>query len=139
MKIIFVCTGNTCRSPLAESYAKSLYNSKVFESRGIMVVSSDISEHSKNIIDKNGLPRPSTPEQLRKEDIDGNLLLTMTEPHKMYIEQSFPGVNVYTLSEYTTGESKDVSDPFGGTGEDYAAMFKEIKQYLNLLGKGESS
>lgn len=139
MKTIFVCTGNTCRSPLAESYAKSLYNRDDFESRGIMVVSSEISAHSKRIIDDNTLPQPSTPKQLTEDDIDGSLLLTMTESHKMHIKQLFPDANVYTLGEYTTGDATDIADPFGGNGAQYDAVFTEIKHFINLLDKGESS
>lgn len=139
MKTIFVCTGNTCRSPLAESYAKSLYDGIQFESRGIMVGSSDISKESRRIIEENNLPEATVPEQLSQGDIDGNLLLTMTASHKMHIKQLFPDANVYTLAEYTTGTSQDVADPFGGSAPIYDYAFNEIKQYINLLDKGESS
>lgn len=139
MKTIFVCTGNTCRSPLAESYARSLYNRNEFESRGIMVGSSEVSRESQRIIEEHVLPEPSAPKQLTAEDVEGNLLLTMTESHKMHIKQLFPEADVHTLAEYTTGEAGDVADPFGGSGPVYDSAFNEIKHYINLLHKGESS
>ena len=139
MKTIFVCTGNTCRSPLAESYAKSIYKGDAFESRGIMVGSSEISGESKRIIEENDLPVPTSPAQLSADDIEGNLLLTMTENHKMHINHLFPEAKVYTLGEYTTGETDDVADPFGGDSAMYDSAFTEIKSYINLLDKGDES
>ena len=35
MRIVFVCTGNTCRSPLAESIAKAKFPNHTIVSRGI--------------------------------------------------------------------------------------------------------
>ena len=54
MRIIFVCTGNTCRSPMAESYAKARFKDKdiVFESRGLMGGATAINDRSAAIIDR---------------------------------------------------------------------------------------
>lgn len=38
MKLIFVCTGNTCRSPLAESIAKKLMPNDDIQSRGLFAM-----------------------------------------------------------------------------------------------------
>lgn len=133
MKIIFVCTGNTCRSPLAESYAKSKHDNMQFESRGLMVVGREISQHSLNIINEEQLAPSTTPQQLSVGDINHSLLLTMTEQHKMHIKAMFPSANVMTLSEHTVGETKDVSDPYGGSRQAYDEVFNELKHYIDAL------
>ena len=38
MKIIFVCTGNTCRSPIAESIATALLPNDSIQSRGLFAM-----------------------------------------------------------------------------------------------------
>lgn len=133
MKIIFVCTGNTCRSPLAESYAKTIHTGKDFESRGIMVTSDEISRESLRIIENENLAKPTAPVQLSESDIEDSLLLTMTYGHKAHILQLYPDANVKLLSEHTTGTLKDVMDPFGGSSGVYDEVFKELKHYIDRL------
>lgn len=133
MKIIFVCTGNTCRSPLAESYAKTVHDDKTFESRGIMVVSDVVSRESLRIIHDEQLATASLPEQLSSSDVEDSLLLTMTEQHKMYIKHMYKNANVMTLSEHVIGETRDVSDPYGGPGAAYDAVYTELKNYIDQL------
>lgn len=133
MKVIFVCTGNTCRSPLAESYAKTVHQSRDFESRGLMVVGDLVNPESLRIIEAEGLVAPSHPKQLSADDIQGSLLLTMTTQHKMHIQHLYPEANVKTLSEHTIGEVIDVADPYGGDSGVYDDVFKELKRYIDKL------
>lgn len=133
MRIIFVCTGNTCRSPLAESYAKTIFDNHEFLSRGVMVSGTKTSEESMNIIRDKALVTPNPPTGLQPEEVEDSLLLAMTESHKSYVKTIFPYANVHLLSEYATGESKDISDPFGGNADDYSAVFEEIKSYIDKL------
>lgn len=133
LKIIFVCTGNTCRSPLAESYAKALHKNHDILSRGVMVNATQTSTESVRIINEHDLPEPNMPTALAPENIEGSLILTMTKNHKHYVESMYPNANVYTLSEYANGGTMDVSDPFGGSSEDYDQVFLEIKNYIDQL------
>ena len=102
MKIIFVCSGNTCRSPLAESIAKSLLPNDSIASRGLFAVEGQaISKESLELIHKYGLPEPSLAQTFRIDDLDADIILTMTQAHKdlifsIYGRQS----NVFTLNEY---------------------------------------
>src|SRR5699024_11767012 len=79
--IVFVCTGNTCRSPLAESYAKSTYENHTFTSRGIMVTDSATNPSSQQIIDEESLIHPDPPQQMSGEDAENSILLAMTRGH----------------------------------------------------------
>ncbi|WP_342387689.1 low molecular weight phosphatase family protein [Salinicoccus bachuensis] len=133
MKIIFVCTGNTCRSPLAESYAKTKYSTAgtEFESRGLMVFSNGISGISRKIVERENLEEPSTPEQLTGEDTEGALLLVMTESHKMAVKDRFPEADVRMLSEFSEGTVEDVIDPYGGEDKDYERAFRQMKRFID--------
>ncbi|WP_031545258.1 hypothetical protein [Salinicoccus luteus] len=133
MKIIFVCTGNTCRSPLAESYAKTKFGTAgtEFESRGLMVFSDGISSISKRIIDRENLEAPSAPKQLAEEDAEDALLLVMTESHKMAVKDRFPEADVHMLSEFSEGTVEDVIDPYGGDAGDYERAFRQMKRFID--------
>lgn len=132
-KIIFVCTGNTCRSPLCESYLKTKYPTEDITSRGLFVTGHNTSEKSLAIIKENELISPQKPMQLTEEDLTDSLILVMGAHHKKMILSLNPEANVHLLSEYTTGEQVDVQDPFGGTVEQYEEVFEQLKSYLDKI------
>lgn len=131
MRIIFVCTGNTCRSPMAESIAKKELEGCVIESRGLFAMDgSPISENSQEIISEKNLPESSTAKTFSTEDLTADYIFTMTQTHKhslfnQYGEQN----NIYTLKEFI-GEKGDISDPFGGNKRDYEAIFAELSSLI---------
>ncbi|MCG7333386.1 low molecular weight phosphatase family protein [Salinicoccus roseus] len=133
MKIIFVCTGNTCRSPLAESYAKTQFRNAgtAFESRGLMVFADGINPLSKRIIEREGLEEPSLPRQLMGEDTEEALLLVMTKAHKRAVKDQFPSSDVCMISEFSEGTVEDVIDPYGGSEADYERAFRQLKQFID--------
>lgn len=133
--IVFVCTGNTCRSPLAESYAKSAFKDRTFASRGIMVTGSTISPISQQIIDEESLIQPDTPQQISAEDAGSSILLTMTRSHFNVLKEMYPDSEIYLLSEYADDSCKDISDPFGGSYEDYREVYAQIKTFIDELFK----
>lgn len=131
MKIIFVCTGNTCRSPLAESYAKAKFPNATFASRGLMVVSAHTSESTIDIIERESLAPPSAPEQLRDEDMEEALILTMTLEHKMAVQDRCPGAEVRMISEFSEGSADSIMDPYGSTAKEYELVYNQLKSYID--------
>ncbi|WP_411842645.1 low molecular weight phosphatase family protein [Salinicoccus sp. HZC-1] len=131
MKMIFVCTGNTCRSPLAESYAKTRFKNAEFASRGLMVISSDTSKASIDIIERESLAPPTSPEQLKEEDVEGSLLLVMTPEHKMAIEQRHPDANVKLISEFADGSTEPIADPYGGSAKNYEVVYNQLRSFID--------
>lgn len=135
MNILFVCTGNTCRSPMAayimDKIAVENDLDVLIESAGIFAepeqkasenavlamrdMGIDISEHR---------TQPVTEELLKRADI----ILTMTEGQKMMIAQ-YAKDKVYTLLEYS-GSKGDISDPYGGDLEEYKETAQEIYDAL---------
>jgi len=130
ISIAFVCTGNTCRSPVAEKLFKRYIREKgklalfrVF-SVGLAASSGDcMSELSQAVLKENkikALVHKSKP--LNEKIIQTtDYFVCMTEGHKKHISSLS---NVYTIAEITGGV--DVIDPFGGTMIEYRKMYEYL-------------
>ena len=139
--ILFVCTANICRSPMAEAMFDQLVRSKKLP--GSWTVASagtwaqdgnrasengrelmntwdlDISKHRSRIV------RPGLLEA-------ADLILTMEESHKEALLAEFAGLagRVFMLSEMT-GTVRDIGDPYGGSMQEYRDTAREIAGYLD--------
>lgn len=136
MEILFVCTGNTCRSPLAEAVFKRILAEKGIQ--GIKVTSAGIaadpdspaSEGSRMVLKK---PEDLSAHRARQVDqamlAGADLVLTMTAKHKMILQSQFPylSAKIHTLGEYAWGQAGDIADPFGGGKEEYLAAREQIE------------
>jgi protein-tyrosine-phosphatase len=60
---------------------------------------------------------------------DSALVLTMTRAHLKHVKAICPDVKAFTLGEYA-GASEDVSDPFGGSLDEYRNCAAQIKRLL---------
>ena len=132
MKILFVCTGNTCRSPMAQVMAAQLFG-EGFEiiSAGVMAMSGvTASAHAIAVMNERQLDLMKHQSQPVTDDLlaSVDLILTMTTGHKGALSQN-AGNKAYTLGEYA-GNKIAVSDPFGGDIEVYRTCADEIHELL---------
>lgn len=123
--VLFVCTGNTCRSPMASAMFNDICKKKniaaVSDSAGIFADGSAASDNAAAAMREIGLDiSGQASKRLTAEMIDSaDLVLTMSQGHKSAIKSAFGGgEKVKTLCEYA-GEDGDVSDPFGGSIDEY--------------------
>lgn len=147
MRILFVCTGNICRSPMAEYIALDM--AKDFprleatlraSSAGTSVYEGlPMSDYSRQALTQQGVPFfAHSARQITAAMVDeADLILTMSAGHLRDILRKYPqaGGKAHTLKGYAIGEEGlpqgsagvyDIADPYGGTPEDYLRAAREI-------------
>ena len=140
--VVFVCTGNTGRSPMAEALAKDYvekHNLNIsVQSRGVNVDPNETNPEEgtvKVLKDRNIDISSHKATQLVKEDIDSSdYLLTMTQNHKDRILSKYPEAEskVYTLAEFATGKNEDLSDPYKMPIAAYIKVENQLDKFLPL-------
>lgn len=143
VKIVFVCTGNTCRSPIAEGIAKSIAEQKGYNmeivSRGTKIDPEEVvaNPYSVIVMSLRGIDIKDHKSQIiSKEDIEtASLILTMTAGHKKNVQKLFPAAAPYTftLTEYATGRQGDIRDPWGLTILDYESTAKQLELLVTMV------
>lgn len=147
MNILIVCTGNTCRSPMAEVILKKAIKESgknieeyCISSAGISTANGmDASKNSIEALKELGIDLSNHKSRvINKNLIDkSDIILTMTKYHKEILVQAVPKCKekVYTFKGFANQDESDISDPFGGSLDTYRDTMKEIIYSVNKIVK----
>ena len=139
--ILFVCTGNTCRSPMAKTLMKKkvtdLGMNIPVDSCGISVYENAATKGAINAMKELGLELTGhIPSEVSHNHLDAaTLVLTMTAKHKNILVSSLPqyASKIYTIYEYVSKTKKDVTDPYGGSDFDYLKTARELEELIDKM------
>mgnify|MGYP005840563053 CR=1 FL=1 len=152
LMILFVCTGNTCRSPMAEVICRKLLADRLgcrvdrLEDRGVIVVSAGTSAElggraapeAVKAVAAMGLDLTGHETQPLSEALvrHADWIYAMTASHRQAIVGRWPGAAERTLILAAGGD--DIPDPLGGPLERYQRCAAQIdKELRSRLGQWE--
>jgi protein-tyrosine phosphatase len=145
--IVFICTGNTCRSPMAEGLCRRLLAERLgcaedeVMDAGFTVLSAGLAaatgapaaEEAIELLRGHRIDLQSHESQPATRDLleRADRIITMTRAHRDSIISQFPELDSRT--QVLSPEGEDVSDPIGGGPAEYSACFTEISRHLEHL------
>ncbi|WP_061213085.1 low molecular weight protein arginine phosphatase [Syntrophomonas wolfei] len=140
-RILFACTGNTCRSPMAQALFSKILKEKQLQY--------DFEVLSAGIFAYPDCPAsPEALEVLRQEEIDisqhlslpltdelledAHLILSMTISQRNYLQETFPHKreSIFSLAEFAGMGEIDIMDPIGRGREAYLDTLQQLKTIL---------
>jgi len=152
MNILFVCTGNTCRSPMAEKILQKKAKEYSLDinilSAGIAAIEGQaVSESAGVIINEYGQDTKHSSKRSSKQLLEwADVTITMTRDHKHVLLSQAPHLHnkIFTLKELVSTNYNssdifepllDIDDPFAKDLETYRRVAQEIDDALEVLIK----
>ncbi|TFG16345.1 MAG: hypothetical protein EU530_11920 [Promethearchaeota archaeon] len=151
LNILWVCSGNICRSAYADFVFKKMVEdspilSKIglkIHSGGLQFQNTEIDPRTTAVLVKEGfdeaevnkhVPRNKKdyPEMLEEAD----MIVGMANSHKLLTPKKYRYDKFVQISNFAIGERVDIPDPyFVSTDEEYAELLAQVKEYLVIILK----
>ena len=139
-KILLVCTGNICRSPLAAALLQRALGERGIEGMDVSSAGTGawdgapVSEGAYLVGLERGLDLSAHRARLLTRELveEADLVLTMARHHRARVDELGGEGRVFVLGEYAgrEGDEAEVSDPFGGDLEVYRDTCAELETLI---------
>lgn len=140
-QVLFVCTGNLCRSPMAAGLLRERLTQEGLEARynvssaGTWAVDDHpASEHAVTVMAERGIDiRQHIAHTVTAQDMSmADLILVMSSEHEQRLRNTWPQYawKVHRLSEMA-GKRKEIRDPYRGPIEEYRECADTIAEYID--------
>jgi protein-tyrosine-phosphatase len=138
--VLFICTGNLCRSPMAAGLLRQRLAESGMDSRhrvfsaGVWAVDGHpASEHAIAVMAERGVDISGhIAHTITSEDVtEADLILAMSREHEQMIRNTWPQYDwkLYRLSEMA-GKRQDIKDPYGRPIEEYRACADVLEDFI---------
>ena len=139
--ILFVCTGNVCRSPMAAGLLRHRLSEEgvglrhQVRSAGVWAIDDHpASDNAITVMAERGIQiSDHIAHTITAEDVaEADLILAMSREHERVIRNTWPqyGWKVHRVSEMA-GKQRDVTDPYGASLAEYRACADTLAEYID--------
>ncbi|HNW93667.1 MAG TPA: low molecular weight protein arginine phosphatase [bacterium] len=135
MQVLFICDGNTCRSPMAAALAAQRMPGVIAASAGLGAAEgAPMAAPAVQALREAGVPVPAHTARQLTPAVAGaaDLILTMNFRQAAAAERLLPDKKIMTLPA-AAGTAGEVADPFGGDITEYRAIRDQLDRLLTQL------
>ena len=148
MKVLVICSGNICRSPMVAEYlrhraAQQALSHLVVDSAGTLgITGSPASSVAVHVFDEHGLDLSTHRSQALSEELvrSSDLIVGMATEHRAYLNEAHPEfsgeswlLRSFETSATPRAAAPDLADPIGCDVETYRTQFTLIRRCVDHL------